>query len=351
VFLLLLGCTDPAALTDGPRPVSDTTWAALVAPKHASHAGRAIVARDGSVRFSDAGPVANVPTYEPSFVGGVEVVEADAGVRVVDDRGGVRLLTWLDRDDLEPVVAESTWIDGTGRAVRSDEAGVYVRAGWVDVDEDGAYLGFGWPLGGRVDVPARLIDEWYTPGPAPAEFEGPEAMVEAPATLRDDAGNTLAVFEEVPSPVTVLARRGDQRLVGVERGRCGGGALVRGWIDAAALNEDPDYGFGRGYCCGFGGRSWGFGTYGGGGTVTLPPERLLWDAPDGDVVGVVVGIALGSDDDGVGVVGAVTLRVDADAGELPGWVAVIVPNGAGSLTVWAKEADGDLDDLAEPDPA
>lgn len=351
MLFLLLACTDPTALTDGPRPVSETTWAALVAPEYASHAGRAILARDGAVRFSDAGPVANVPTYEPSYEGSVDVVEADSGVRVVIDRSGVRLLMWLDRDDLEPVVAESVWIDGAGRTVADGGAGVYVRSGWIDVDEDGAHLALSWPLSGTVDVPDAFIDEWYTPGAAPADFEGPTAMVETATPVLDAHGNVLAVIEDTPAEVTVLERRGDQRLIGVEGGRCGGGTQVRGWVDAAALDEEPDYGIGRGYCCGFGFGDWGFGSYGGGGTTTLPPERLLWDAPDGDVVGVVLGYAGGHDDDGVEIVGGVTLRLDTDAGELPGWEAVIVPTRQGSLTVWAKQSDGDLDDLAPPDPA
>lgn len=338
MVFLLLGCVDPTLDAPDPLAVTPATWEALAATRDVELLGRAQLRSSGAIRFSDAGPAVNEPRDEDYFQA-YRVVEADAGLRVVDDAGGLRLLLWLDRDEFWPLVAERAWV-AQGERVPEGRAGVRVPVGaFVDLDDEGPFVELGWPLTGRVDVPGAMVDEWFdthmsTPTPRRSVGGG---MLAVDTPLFDEEGAEIARTIE-DAPADVLAREGDRVLVEVEADRsCGRtGSTVRGWIEAARIDETALGGWGFGCCCcgGFG-RGWGSI----GPSVDLPPDRLLWDAPDGDVVGVVLGH--GGE--------PATLRVDVDAGDLPGWVAVIAPSTPGDVTVWARTDGGTLDDLIPPE--
>lgn len=349
MLVLLLACTDVSPLEAAAPRVSATTWQALAAPTGDAAAGSAKIQRRGALRFADSGPIAADGEGSEAWHG-FPVVEADAGVRVVDEVGGVRLLPWLDRDDLVPVVAEGSWLDGSGRRVRAGAAGVYVPPGReVLVDAEGVHVSVSWPLQARLALPESVVDEWYLPAALPALGEGPEVLLLEGARLLDDHGDELASVGRPTSEAVVLERAGHRALVEVTTGSCGVGERVRAWVDVEDMDEDPEVRYGRGYCCGFGMGFWGIGAIGGGGSTLVPPGRLLWDAPDGDVVGVVTGQERPDPDTGEMGRHAVLLAVDAEAGEMPGWTAVRVRVNSGVVTVWARDAGGDLDDLEPPE--
>jgi hypothetical protein len=349
MLVLLLACTDVSPLEAAAPKVDVATWEALTANEDDPALGSTTTERRGAVRFSDAGPIAaDGDGWEGRQ--SLPVVEAEAGVRVRDEVDGVRLLTWLDRDDLMSVVAEGAWVDASGQRVREGGAGAYLRPGrQVEFDAEGAWLPAGWPLRSQVRVPDTLLDEWYVPTALPAEGEGPEVQLARNARLLDDRGAELGVVHGDYTDVVLLDRDGDVVLVELTTGGCGGGEPVRGWVDIEEVDEDPEFRYGRGYCCGFGWGTWGVGTIGGGGTTLLPVERLLWDAPDGEIVGVVTGHG-GYDPVAEELIREpVRMIIDADAGEMPGWTAVLARVNTGSVTVWARDEGGDLDDLEPPE--
>lgn len=346
---LLLACTDTASpLLADPLAVTAPEWAALATPRP-SAAGKTTVVTRGAMRFADAGPVANAPSHDEAWVGQVAVLEADVGVRVVDHAHGLRLLYWLDRDDLAPVLAESGWyVDG--KRGTDTSGGVWLPAGTApQMDETGAAVSLDWPLEGAVALPGAVIDEWY----AHADVRGAPtgaalglALVAAGVPMRSAEGAALGTFADAAA-VEVLARDGDRRLVEVTTTySCARGQVVRGWVAAADVDDDPGWlpGYGFSTCCGWSGYGFGSGTFGS--TVTLPPGRLLFDAPDGEVIGVVTGTEPGAAP-GEGV----TLAVDTDAGELDGWTAVRAPSRVDTVTVWARDEGADLDDLVPPEGA
>lgn len=349
MLVLLLACTDVSPMEAAAPKVDVATWEALTAHEDDPALGSTTTERRGAVRFSDSGPIA---ADGDGWDGrqSLPVVEAEAGVRVRDELGGVRVLTWLDRDDLLPVVAEGAWVDASGRRVREGNAGVYLRSGrQVEFDAEGAWLTVGWPLGSRVRVPEAILDEWHVPSALPAEGEGPEVQLQDGARLVDDRGAEIGVIDGSYTDVVLLERDGEFALVELNTGGCGVGERVRGWVEIGEVNEDPDVRYGRGFCCGFGWGDWGVGTIGGGGTTLLPAGRLLWDAPDGEVVGVVTGHER---HDAVAeelIHEPVRMIIDPDAGEMSGWTAVQARVNAGSLTVWARDEGGELDDLEPPE--
>lgn len=349
MLVLLLACTDVSPLEAAAPKVDLATWEAITAHKDDPAMGSATTERRGAVRFSDSGPIAaDGDGWEErqSF----PVVEAEGGVRVRDEVGGVRLLTWLDRDDLVPVVAEGAWVDASGQRVREGGAGVYLRPGQrVEFDAEGAWMSLAWPLGSQVRVPEALLDEWFVPAALPAEAPGPEVRLLDGARLLDDRGVEIGVINGDYTDVVLIERDGDFVLVELTTGGCGVRERVRAWVDTEQVDEDPEVRYGRGFCCGFGWGTWGVGTIGGGGTALLPAERLLWDAPDGEIVGVVTGQEAFDSEAEVEVREPVRMIIDADAGEMVGWTPVLARVNSGSVTVWARDAGGELDDLEVPE--
>ncbi len=341
MFALLLACADPQ-LIDAPAgvAVSAPTFAALAAEHVDDLAERTHVERTGALRFADAGPVAGGGDGDDRW-DILPVVEADSGVRVAVEADGVRLLPWLDREDLRIALAETTWIGADGHRVAPGEPGVQLRGGVLpDLSGDEPRVhASDHSVGFSLPVNDGLLDEVYVET-ALDRLPAPETFVLGETTVTDAAGVEIARSTPgaLPWAVHEVRRSGDRVLVEGGAGRTWGEGttgLVRGWVLAASLGEpDTLYGFGGCCCCGgFGRHGWGTS----GPNVTLAPDQLLYDAPDGDVVGVVTR--------------PTTRGIDREAGDLPGWTPLSTWTNWGSLTVWVADAGPTLPEVVAPDDA
>jgi hypothetical protein len=333
MVLLLLACTELAP--EGDVALSDDTWRALAGGEE----GRATrVETFGSVRFADGGAPVNDPEgFEGDGRALRTVVEADGGVRIVDNASGQRLLLWLDRDDLLPVVHTSVWVGANGNEAASGAPGLRLRAGTpVEMDAWRASVRSPWSREARAPVADGLLDEWFVEDDSAPEFDTSAAL--APDTvLRDGDGAALTGSSRWWKSARLAAREGDEVLVEVDvSGPCEATFLARGWVPAEAVEPDGRA-FGRGFCCGFGwgisGRAWGHGDPKV--EVRLDVGTLLYDAPDGDVVGVTVA------DEAV--------YLDDDAGAMPGWLPVAIPTDWGAVPAWAHVDGPRFDGLPAPE--
>ena len=328
LLLLAAACLDPDAALDT-APMSAATYDALAAPDTAHLTQRVDVETAGGARFADATGI--VTGEAPEFVWNsvYAVVEEGLGVRVVGERGGLRLLLWLDRADLRLTLPHPTWVNGSGHEAAAGAAGVRVPAGaFLDETEDG--LRFASNMAVNLPIDTALVDEVWTPEAREPRVEEERFVAEGTPVV-DEAGRVLATSDD-DWGVTVLDERDGAVLVEGKTPRgCGwSGVRVRGWVDGRALADERHTWTGYGCCCGCGGFSFGWGVRSP--AAELPAGRLLYDAPDGDVVGIATE--------------ATTLSIDEEAGEMPGWTAVIVPTALGPVTAWSSPTS--LDGFAPP---
>lgn len=321
VLSLLTACAEPEIVGEDP-PETEETAAALDADvgADASWARPA----DPVPRFSRGGPPALVEPADgwPTRVWVVAESEEGDAVRVVAERVGVRLLFWLARDGLAPVVRESLWVDADGRRVEDGGPGLYVPGGTPVVDGRLVLQGLGIP---EVDLPIDpgWVDGVYQRSAPPSLADGPDVVIAEGAPLRDDDGRVLLTLpgpHRTPGAVQIdvdpdtgahfIELRDDTR------------PLARGWVaeDDAIVMED--WFFYSSFRCGFGIGDWQP-VFGPTGAVVAGTE--LYDAPGGDLVGVIrwdTELALAPDEDVVDGLSA---------------FSVVSPFGA--VVVWGERSD------------
>lgn len=327
MFLILTGCAEELPALG----VDEVTIEALTMEEPEELPARTRVMQAGTARTVDGGPGL---TEESAFVSGGEypVVEVGEGLRVVARHEDVRLLLWVDRESLLPVIAETTWVDAAGHRAGDGEAGVRLTAGMpVEVDDDGLYARLGSRVAGRVAVADGLVDEaWWPDARAEVELSG-DTWLLGGSSLFDADGEVLLTLRNeyergwAVAPAEILDREGARVFVRtrIDTYACGGGEVdVRGWVDEEALAGDDVARAGRGWCCGCCGFGWGRGWSGA--SVDLPEGTLLFDAPDGAAVGIAEA--------------ELSLSLAEDEGEMPGWKAVRVPTAWGDAALWAPDS-------------
>lgn len=327
-MVLLLACTEEPIS----RTIDPATIEALTMEEPGELPGRTNVMQAGVPRTVDGGPGM---IEESGFVTGGEypVVEMGEGVRVLARRDDVRLLLWVDRTDLLPVVAETTWVDRDGHQAGDGEAGVRLTAGLpVEMDDEGAYARLGSVVEGRVAVADGLVDEaWWPDARADADVASDVWLV-AGTTFYDADGETLLAFRDeyergwAVAAAAILDREEGRVFVRarIDTHVCGGGEIdVRAWVDEDAIADDDAARVGRGWCCGCCGFGWGRSRSGQ--SVDLPAGTLLFDAPDGGAIGIAEA--------------DVSLSLAEDAGAMPGWNSVRVATAWGDAVLWATDSD------------
>ena len=244
---------------------------------------RTRVSTYGTAHLTEGGEALPDATFSPAFLReDLVVVEFEDQVRVRWRDPRVELLLWLDRPDLQDVLAERTWARG-----RSDETGAEFPAGHA-VGWDGrqpvAELGF-TRLHARMPVPTSAVDQVYLPDAPPVAPE-PDVWLRSGVSLRDvpggaPVGDTVdqgdgflvpaAILRE--SPGWALVEAVDQEL------------RVRGWVPREDLGPNATMGV---FGCRCGGWS-SCGGYGwaGGPRVVLPAGTALRDEVSGAIVGRV----------------------------------------------------------------
>lgn len=321
-MVLLVACTEEATS----RMVDPVTLEALTMEEPEDLPGRAAILSQGVARSVDQGPAL---TEEGGYAFGSDypVVAVGEGIRVVARRDDLRLLLWVDRDQLRPVVAETTWVDGDGHRAHDGAAAVRIEAGTsVGVDDDGTFAVLGGRVGGTVRVADGLVDEaWWpdTQAPPPLQQDGwllsgtafrdaeGRVLLELAPDERKAAAAPFEILDEDEGRLFVRAR--------LETWSCGGGEIdVRGWVDPGDVAGDGAARLGFGFCCGCCGFGWGRG--GSGASLDLPAGTLLFDAPDGEAVGIAEA--------------DVSLSMAEDEGEMPGWNSVRVPTAWGDAVLW-----------------
>lgn len=344
-MLLLLACSDPARLPPLEALGADVTDVLFAARPTDEAAALTGLYQTPAGRLDPQGPAFGEPGVFGS--GGMVAVLDDAGpVRVVTRSRGVRLLLWAEVDGLVNVVPEPVWLDGRGHPVAAGEAGVRFPAGHPVSDPDGEpHLSlYDPPVSMQLPIAPALIDDVWTPDDLVearaltarlARTPEPFALLGG-TVFRDDQGNELFQFDASPCVLAwgeVLARddrRGALVLVDLtsHRASLARAVFARGWV------EEPDA-LGDSACF-----SSKYSSFGCGisflddapvGDLRLPAGALLFDAPDGAIVGVTEA--------------PVILTRGADAGAMPGWEPVLAPSPWGRDVVWVR-VDGE--EVGEP---
>lgn len=309
MLVLLAACAAPSALTE----IEASDAAAVLELDSVLDAPHLVRARDPELRLRAEGPVVRIREGAGEPAAAALVVEGDelAPWRVAVDDDGLRLLLWLAEADLVPVIAEDLWLDGAGRRVDDDEAGVYARAGF-EVGFDGRWHGRHADLDA---LPHRVDPGWvdfiYRQGPWMDLPAGDSVAIAPGAELTDDAGRVLARVETWGATGRVIAEDPDD---GAHLVQTDGMGPVRGWVDAEAIGTAR---WAR-FRCGTG-LGWGW-------DLDFEPLAYiaagtpLYDGPDGELVGIAYGGETHSVvDEQPTAEGRVGFLVDTPWGEVPVW--------------------------------
>lgn len=290
---LLVGCGAPAVAPAPPpapaapaakRPHVVQPFELVLRGAPESGVRRGILGRHGAAWLREDGEAHESPGWHD--VDGAELAIAEiAGdrVRVLHEMDDVRMLVWIARHDLAPVVVREV-----GLAVAPDAPAA--ARGWP-----GVIVGPGAPIveRRRVDdvlevaistdgvevagfVAASAIGDFWDA--TPAAPRRPTHALDAGVTIRlapDDAAPALATTTEAIEVRALAPSRGGWR----EIETLGARVTVHGFVRELDTDEPGSFGLVRG----------GHG-YGSSHAITLdvPAGTCLYDAPDGEVIGIVV---------------------------------------------------------------
>ena len=349
-MLVLVGCgaaRGPVAGTGAPHPevarrgAPDERALSLVLLSDGPDEPRALrIARWGDVRFAVDGAVVATSSEKDTGDLGREleyavVDERATRVRILSETLGVRLLVWIDRDDVRPAIVETTGVapEVDGSVPAPDRPGVFLEPGAVvaiaeEVDRarrvrlDGEIRAAGWvPRGAVGDVYSAADDADDVSSAADDADDEGERWVDA-IDVFDAAGSTSVSRRIAHIEGAVLALVGPAidgwQEIELDAFR----VRVHGFVRAAEL---PPPGYGGDV----------FGTLGYGTNLppmTLPPNTCLYSEPDGAVVGKTIWEdARGTPDRADGA--WQRFRVESDWGQVTAW-ARHDEAAAGRLETW-----------------
>lgn len=318
MILLALACgpMEEVELVPEAPPVSEARARALLDLGDWAADERARFSVPPVARFGPEGAALRDGAPHP----GVElpVVEAREDALVLaEDVGWLRALVEVDPGAPDRVLYADTWVGVGGARVEPGGAGILLRAG-VAVREEGprTVVDLDGGLEGAAEVWAGDVEHRWLPGDPIGYDAGGDATLPGGTWLHDEAGDRLARLA-AEADVEVVARAGDQALVEVVSAWSATWARARGWV---AASEVRPVGWGRfgGLCgCGVGGFGYGWGPD----EPVVPAGTLVFDAPDGQPVGVVLR------DQALPI-------ADPDAGgTVPAWTSL------GSGEVWVPPAE------------
>lgn len=272
---LLIACTDEAWVDVEPPQLAD--------PEDLPE--RARLRAVGEARLTEDGDALSGEPGEPD----PWLIVADPGerVQIVTEERGLRLLLWLDREDLVDVLYEWTWATATPGG---DEAtGARLPAGlpiegWAGPDAAVQWEGDVFAVDGW--VPRSAVDQVWAPGEAAEPIEADEMLVGGDVVRDAPGGSAIARLSHdtrptyvANAPARVLERRDGWRLVEVEDG----GVLIRGWVEEPPAELLGLSGWGWSRC---GGVGWHEGAFIGAGEPSLLEGDFVRASPGGPVVGV-----------------------------------------------------------------
>jgi hypothetical protein len=235
---------------------------------------------------SAGGDALAAPERQPAGTG-VElavVEEREAAVRALIEDDGVRLVAYLPRRDLHPVLRHRAraWLGGVNDPISEGRCGVWLRPGLIASDrgrlrrvelDDALWRGSAW-------IDRRAVDRVYEPELSWRDDFAPVAGLHAGQAITTRSGTILAT---VPAGTTIgveeRVRVGELSRVRYESEHL----VVEGFVPTAALDhgnapQPQRYGTGS---------TGGWGT--GGPHRYLHEGDLLHDRPGGEVIGVVTG--------------------------------------------------------------
>lgn len=262
---------------------------------------RTRVRRIASARFRlDGDPIRGATSSDGDFVLPV-IGESRARIRVVTQDDSARLAVWVDRDDAwDSITTAIELSDGAGRAEIAHGAWIAPGAPVESGDPDGgrrhvhvhdeAVRVEGWvpassvakvwlvPAGDRTPMNLEM-NEWHSF--TPPHDPRPQAAIAIHAVLRaaaDPKAPVIAIVEAADLHASLLDTAGASREVEILRPHM----RLRGFIAASELTPTEELIIGHGSGTGHG--------YGMSHTdkIELDVGACLFDAPDGEVVGVQV---------------------------------------------------------------
>jgi hypothetical protein len=240
----------PAPRPAAPEPLAQDPALALLADDYAGlHPRRVQLASFQRARLKLRGP--ELVTHEPSvpfFGDAAHVVVDESGdlVRIVSEAYGLRLLVWVERDQLRAVAVRREPLRPSPSEPGEAGEGIVVHPGLamdlheqrqgftrVVYAEDGVNFS-GW-------LPNAAVDYVYRPGKAPSEREHDISVREGTQLMRSDKTVFASLSEEtsmqrIGTPVGGRQRVAMRRLEMSTRPAERGALELDGWIDAQAVS-------------------------------------------------------------------------------------------------------------------
>lgn len=303
---------EPAATGDGPLDLDPLARLAPVVHGYTPAVAKALakehvawatdtwlaVTRRGAVRLVPHGPDLGLRDQAP-FPGSkrLPVLEDGERPRVIVDDGAIRLLLYVDRQDLRPVLLREAPLrpDPTTALGDSPRRGhaILLPGAWVDViATEGAMarVSYGEPepkLRGWIEADALGTTFTKPPPVRGGHDEEGQRRARRAAKLRERPGGKALTTIDEDDSVRILAPAAQQGHQWVEyQPMCERGVRYVGFVQRRDLYT-PELGLVTG--CGRGGVDIpvGFGEAEGAPRVTLEPGRILLDADSPTVVGCV----------------------------------------------------------------